>query len=96
MRHGEKVRVAFSRDRCDREAFGHVAATGGITSEDICDLMVANVEHSFDFVNHLASPNEWLSDNGSPYAAHGSCRFARDICLVPRTTPVSSPQSTAQ
>ena len=29
--NGEKVRVAFALDCCDREAMGHVATTGGIT-----------------------------------------------------------------
>lgn len=91
--NGEKVRVAFALDCCDREAMGHVATTGGITAEDIRDLMVATVEHRFGAVNRLASPIEWLSDNGSPYTAGDTRRFARDIGLVPRTTPVSSPQS---
>ncbi|MGK6323709.1 hypothetical protein ACMGDM_11570 [Sphingomonas sp. DT-51] len=31
--------------------------------------------------------------HGSPYVAGDTRRFARDIGLVPRTTPVSSPQS---
>jgi putative transposase len=91
--NGEKVRVAFALDCCDREAMGHVATTGGITAEDVRDLMVATVEHRFGPVNRLAEPIEWLTDNGSPYVAGGTRRFARDIGLVPRTTPVSSPQS---
>lgn len=91
--NGEKVRVAFALDCCDREAMGHIATTGGITAEDIRDLMVATVEHRFGTVNRLASPIEWLSDNGSPYVANDTRRFAREIGLVPRTTPVSSPQS---
>ena len=72
---------------------GHVATTGGITAEDVRDLMVATVEHRFGPVNRLAEPIEWLTDNGSPYVAGDTRRFARDIGLVPRTTPVSSPQS---
>jgi putative transposase len=91
--NGEKVRVAFALDCCDREAMGHVATTGGITAEDIRDLMVATVEHRFGPVNRLTEPIEWLTDNGSPYVAGETRRFARHIGLVPRTTPVSSPQS---
>lgn len=91
--NGEKVRVAFALDCCDREAMGHVATTGGITAEDVRDLMVATVEHRFGPVNRLAEPIEWLTDNGSPYVAGDTRRFARDIGLLPRTTPVSSPQS---
>ena len=91
--NGEKVRVAFTLDCCDREAMGHVATTGGISAEDIRDLMVATVEHRYGPVNRLPEPVEWLSDNGSPYTAGETRRFAREIGLTPRTTPVSSPQS---
>jgi len=38
---------------------------------------------------------EWLTDNGSCYTAHDTRRFARDIGLVLRTTPVESPTATA-
>lgn len=91
--NGEKVRVAFALDCCDREAMGHVATTGGITAEDVQDLMVATVEHRYGQVNRVPEPIEWLSDNGSPYTARDTRAFARNIGLVPRTTPVSSPQS---
>ena len=91
--NGEKVRVAFALDCCDREAMGHVATTAGITAEDVRDLMVATVEHRYGPVNRLPEPIEWLSDNGSRYVAGDTRRFARDIGLIPRTTPVSSPQS---
>jgi putative transposase len=91
--NGEKVRVAFALDCCDREAMGHVATTGGITAEDVQDLMIATVEHRFGPVNRLPEPIEWLSDNGSCYTARDTRAFARDIGLVPLTTPVSSPQS---
>lgn len=91
--NGEKVRVAFALDCCDREAMGHVATTGGITAEDVQDLMVATVEHRYGRVNRVPEPIEWLTNNGSCYTARDTRTFARDIGLVPRTTPVSSPQS---
>ena len=91
--NGEKVRVAFALDCCDREAMGHVATTAGITAQDVQDLMVATVEHRFGPVNRLPEPVEWLTDNGSCYTARDTRAFARDIGLVPLTTPVSSPQS---
>ncbi|RYY08391.1 MAG: IS3 family transposase [Alphaproteobacteria bacterium] len=90
--NGEKVRVAFALDCCDREAMGHVATTGGITAEDVQDLMVATVKHRYGPVNRLPKPIEWLTDNGSCYTARDTRAFARDIGLIPRTTPVSSPQ----
>lgn len=91
--NGEKVRVAFALDCCDREAMGHVATTGGITAEDVQDLIVATVEHRYGQVNRVPEPIEWLTDNGSCYTARHTRAFARDIGLVPRTTPVCSPQS---
>ena len=91
--NGKKVRVAFALDCCDREAMGYVATTAGISAEDVRDLMVASVEHRFGQVNRLPQPIEWLTDNGSCFTARDTRRFARDIGLIPRTTPIESPQS---
>lgn len=91
--NGEKVRVAFALDCCDREAMGFVATTEGIKGEDVRDLMVTAVEHRFGPVNRLPETIEWLTDNGSGYIAHETRRFAREIGFEPRTTPVESPQS---
>ena len=91
--NGEKVRVAFALDCCDREAIGHVATTEGIKGEDVCDLMVTAVEHRFGKVNRLPQTIEWLTDNGSCFIAGPTRRFAREIGLEPLTTPVQSPQS---
>lgn len=90
---GAKVRVAFALDCCDREAMGFVATTGGLGGEEVRDLMVAAVEHRFGPVDKVPETIEWLSDNGSGYIAHETKRFARDMGLEPRTTPVESPQS---
>jgi putative transposase len=91
--NGERVRVAFALDCCDREAMSYVATTGGIGGEEVRDLMVAAVEHRFGRVNRLPRTIEWLTDNGAGYIAHNTRRFAREIGLEPRTTPVESPQS---
>ena len=90
---GEKVRVAFALDCCDREALGFVATTEGIKGEDVQDLMIAAVEARFGQVNRLPYVIEWLSDNGSGYIAADTKALAREIGLEPRTTPVRSPQS---
>jgi putative transposase len=71
----------------------YVATTGGIGGEEVRDLMVAAVEHRFGRVNRLPQTIEWLSDNGSGYVSTESRRFARDLGLEPRTTPIESPQS---
>jgi putative transposase len=39
--NGERVRVAFALDYCDREAMSFLATTGRIAGEDVRDLMVA-------------------------------------------------------
>ena len=67
--NGEKVRVAFALDCCDREAMGFVATTEGIKGEDVRDLMVTAVEHRFGRINRLPETIEWLTDNGSGYIA---------------------------
>ena len=51
--NGERVRVAFAWDCCDREAVSFLATTGGISGDDVRDLMVAAVEHRFGSVNRL-------------------------------------------
>jgi putative transposase len=88
--NGERVRIAFTLDCCDREAISWVATTGGIDRRDIRDLMIESVERRFGLVNRLPVPIEWLSDNGSPYTAGET----RRIGLSPCTTPIESPQST--
>ena len=75
--NGDRVRVAFALDCCDREAMSFVATTAGITGEDVRDLMVAAVEHRFGRVNQVPTLIEWLTDNGSCYLARDTRRFAR-------------------
>lgn len=65
--NGEKVRVAFAIDCCDREVLGHVATTEGVKGEDVQDLMITAVEYRFGPANRLPQTIEWLSDNGSGY-----------------------------
>ena len=91
--NGEKVRVAFALDCCDREQIGFVATTNGIKGEDVQDLMLIAVETRFGLVNRLPETIEWLTDNGSGFIAADTKRLAWDIGLEPRTTPVQSPQS---
>jgi putative transposase len=88
---GERVGIAFPLDCCDREAIAWVATTGGIDSGDIRDLMIQSVEARFGLANRLPAPLEWLSDNGSPYTAREARALAREIGLLPLTTPIESP-----
>ena len=90
--NGEKLRVTFSLDCCDREAIDWAASTGGYDSSTVQDVMLRSVEKRFG--DRLPdTPVQWLTDNGSAYTAHETRRFAVALNLEPCTTAVSSPQS---
>ncbi|ASS82714.1 TPA: IS3 family transposase [Klebsiella pneumoniae] len=90
--NGEKLRVTFALDCCDREAIDWAASTGGYDSSTVQDVMLRSVEKRFG--DRLPdTPVQWLTDNGSAYTAHETRRFAVELNLEPCTTAVSSPQS---
>ncbi|WP_240774768.1 IS3 family transposase [Escherichia coli] len=90
--NGEKLRVTFALDCCDREALHWAVTTGGFNSETVQDVMLGAVERRFG--NELpASPVEWLADNGSCYRANETRQFARMLGLEPKSTAVRSPES---
>jgi len=53
--------------------------------------MIQSVVARFGLANRLLAPLEWLSDNGSPYTAREARALAREIGLLPLTTPIESP-----
>ncbi|MGS0019372.1 IS3 family transposase [Escherichia coli] len=90
--NGEKLRVTFALDCCDREALHWAVTTGGFDSETVQDVMLGAVERRFG--NELpASPVEWLTDNGSCYRANETRQFARMLGLEPKNTAMRSPES---
>lgn len=90
--NGEKLRVTFALDCCDREALHCAITTGGFDSETVQKVMLGAVERRFG--NELpASPVEWLTDNGSCYRANETRQFARMLGLEPKNTAVRSPES---
>ncbi|HDW0823410.1 TPA: IS3 family transposase [Escherichia coli] len=90
--NGEKLRVTFALDCCDRETLHWAVTTGGFDSETVQDVMLGAVERRFG--NELpASPVEWLTDNGSCYRANETRQFARMLGLEPKNTAVRSPES---
>ena len=91
--NGQKVRIAFAMDCCDREIMGHIATTGGITGGMVRDLMASSMEYRFGKADSLPHPIEWLSDNGSAYTANETISFARLMGFKPCTTPYYSPES---
>jgi transposase InsO family protein len=90
--NGEVVRVAFALDCHDREVIAWQATTAGICGEMIRDIMVRCVEQRFGTIR---APHavQWLSDNGSVFAAHKTIEIALALNLVPCFTPVESPES---
>jgi putative transposase len=91
--NGEKVRVTFSLDCCDRQAIAFAATTAGISGELVRDVMVQTLSTRFGQAEQLPQPAQWLSDNGSGYIARETRDFARDIGLIACRTPYRSPQS---
>ncbi|MBZ2373579.1 IS3 family transposase [Escherichia coli] len=90
--NGEKLRVTFALDCCDREALHWAVTMGGFDSETVQDVMLGAVERRFG--NELpASPVEWLTDNGSCCRANETRQFARMLGLEPKNTAVRSPES---
>nr|CDS55768.1 IS2 insertion element transposase InsAB'; KpLE2 phage-like element [Serratia symbiotica] len=88
---GEKLWVTFALDCCDREAIDWAVSTGGYDSSTVQDVMLGAVEKRFG--NKLPeNAIQWLTDNGSAYAAHETRRLAMELNLKPCTTAVSSPQ----
>lgn len=60
--NGEKLRVTFAQDCCDREIIDWAASTGGYDKETVQDVMLGVVEKRFG--QRLPSePLEWLTDN---------------------------------
>ncbi|EFO4213668.1 IS3-like element IS2 family transposase [Escherichia coli] len=90
--NGERLRVTFALDCCDREALHWAVTTGGFNSETVQDVMLGAVERRFG--NDLpSSPVEWLTDNGSCYRANETRQFARMLGLEPKNTAVRSRES---
>jgi transposase InsO family protein len=90
--NGDAVNVVFSMDTCDREAMSYIASTGGITAQNVRDLILESTESRF------GSPKapqgiQWLTDNGKCFTAKDTVAFARELGFDVRTTPAYSPQS---
>jgi putative transposase len=90
--NGDVVRVAFALDSHDREVISWVATTAGISGEMVRDMMVQCVEQRF---GDLRAPHrvQWLTDNGSIFAANRTLEIAAALNFEPCFTPVESPES---
>ncbi len=90
--NGNKVRVAFAMDCCDREVMSWVATTGGINGQMIRDLVAESVERRFGKAG-LPHRIQWLTDNGSIYTSRKTRRFVEALGMEACTTPAYSPES---
>jgi putative transposase len=81
--------VLFALDGHDREVVSWVATTAGISGEMVMDMMVQCVEQRF---GDLRAP-QWLTDNGSVFAANRTLEIAAALNLEPCFTPAESPES---
>jgi len=91
--NGDIIRGGFVIDAHAREAIAwRAAANAGISGSDVRDMMLESVEKRF---GEPRAPNtiEFLSDNGSPYTAAETQKFAGQVNLVSHFTPVASPES---
>lgn len=90
---GERLRIAFSLDCCDREVMSYVANTGGISGDMVKDLMVESLESRFGQRETLPYRIEWFSDNGPAYIARKTKSFDRMLGFEVCTTLNRSPES---
>jgi transposase InsO family protein len=91
--NGDRIRVAFSMDCCDREIMSYVATTGGISGDMVRDLMAESIEARFGMVEKLPKRVQWLSDNAPAYIARETKNFAEMMGIDVCTTPFYSPES---
>ena len=91
-RDGAVGRVLFAIDACDREVIAWAATTAGVSGLTVRDLMVECVERRFGATGTTRSV-EWLSDNGSAYAAKDTLDLATALGLRLAFTPPRSPES---
>ena len=64
--NGEKVRIAFTPNCCDREAISWVATTGGIDSSDISDLMIEASSAASDWSTNCPSRSSGFRTTARP------------------------------
>lgn len=91
--NGDKVRVVFTLDACDREIISWGASgETGVSGAMVRDMMLEAVERRFSAI-HTPHTIEYLTDNGSCYIAKETRDFALSLGLKPCFTPVRSPES---
>jgi len=82
----------FAIDTCDREAMRYLASTGGISAQNVQDLLIETKEYRF---GSPKAPHtvKWLTDNRKCFTAKAAVDLARSLGFDVRTTPAYRPQS---
>jgi len=78
------VRIAFVLDCHDREVIAWLATTAGISGEMIRDMMIECGERRFGG-SRAPHKVQWLTDNGSIFAAYKTMDIALALNLFTRT-----------
>jgi putative transposase len=77
--NGEKVRVTFALDCCDKQIMNSVVTTKCIVAALAGDLMMQELEKRLGPDGKPLKPNEWLIDKGGCYTAAEQFREKRAV-----------------
>ncbi len=88
---GEKLRVTFALDCCNRKAIDWAASTGGYNKAAVQDVMSSAIEKRFGD-KRAEQAIQKLTDNASGCTSHETRQFSRKMNLESCTTAVSSPK----
>lgn len=92
--NGEHVSMTFVLDCCDREVISFVAKKGrGLAAWMAQEQVLLAVNRRFGSVNHVPTPLQFLTDNGSAYTSQKTRHLLKALGIEDCKTAVGSPQS---
>lgn len=92
--NGEHVSMTFVLDCCDREVISFVAKKGrGLAAWMAQEQVLLAVNRRFGSVNHVPTPLQFLTDNGSAYTSQKTRPLLKALGIEDCKTAVGSPQS---
>ena len=92
--NGEHVSMTFVLDCCDREVISFVAKKGrGLPTWMAQEQVLLAVNRRFGSVNHVPTPLQFLTDNGSAYTSQKTRHLLKALGIEDCKTAVGSPQS---
>ena len=92
--NGEHVSMTFVLDCCDREVISFVAKKGrGLAAWMAQEQVLLAVNRRFGSVNHVPTPLQFLTDNGSAYTSQKTRHLLKALGIEDCKTAVGIPQS---